>query len=295
MVAQLRLAGARLRKRLEALPDFAGRKVRILSTAAGGYKQPQQLLSLAFYLSSGGPLDILINLDGFNEVAALNINIQNRVHPAYPVFWWEVTRDFGGSEDLQRASALHLLRRSRSLLADAAEHLKGSVTASLIWRLSDRALERRIYTTAAELPPATEAPAFSRGPPFPSSPAEQRKRSVEIWANSSRAMQGLAESHGFAYYHFLQPNQYVRSARVFTREEQKRALSNRNYAEIIPRWYPKLRLGGEQLERRGVAFFDLSFIFDDVEETVFDDDCCHLNPRGRRRLVDEIVKRIGMQ
>ena len=42
--------------------------------------------------------------------APLDINIQNRVHPAYPVFWWEVTRGFGGSEDLQRASALHLLQ-----------------------------------------------------------------------------------------------------------------------------------------------------------------------------------------
>jgi len=33
-----------------------------------GYKQPQQLLALAYFLSLGAEYDLIINLDGYNDI-----------------------------------------------------------------------------------------------------------------------------------------------------------------------------------------------------------------------------------
>ena len=45
-----------------------GRNVRVLNFASGGYKQPQQLLVLSYFLSLGQTFDAIINIDGFNEL-----------------------------------------------------------------------------------------------------------------------------------------------------------------------------------------------------------------------------------
>ena len=54
------------RAALERLPAFEGKRVEIVCTALGGYKQPQQLFSLMYFLALGGHFDVWVNLDGFN-------------------------------------------------------------------------------------------------------------------------------------------------------------------------------------------------------------------------------------
>ena len=41
-----------------------------VNLALFGYKQPQQLTTLAYLMSIGGQFDLVLNIDGFNEVAA---------------------------------------------------------------------------------------------------------------------------------------------------------------------------------------------------------------------------------
>src|SRR5438105_4905013 len=43
--------------------------IELVNLAQGGYKQPQQLMTLNFLLMLGAKFDYLINLDGFNELA----------------------------------------------------------------------------------------------------------------------------------------------------------------------------------------------------------------------------------
>src|SRR5690606_10565907 len=66
----------RLTQVLERDPRYAGREIVPLCFAHEGYKQPQQLLVLAYFLSIGQELDLVLNIDGFNEVAlgAYNYN-----------------------------------------------------------------------------------------------------------------------------------------------------------------------------------------------------------------------------
>ena len=58
-----------LGEKLEAHPRYRGRRVIFVRLAMGSYKQPQQLLTLAYIMSLGGEFDIVVNIDGFNEIS----------------------------------------------------------------------------------------------------------------------------------------------------------------------------------------------------------------------------------
>lgn len=54
---------------LGALPELRGKRLVVVRTALGAFKQPQQLMTLNYLLALGGHFDIVVNLDGFNEIA----------------------------------------------------------------------------------------------------------------------------------------------------------------------------------------------------------------------------------
>ena len=56
-----------------------------------GYKQPQQLLVPTYFLSIGQVFDLVVNIDGFNEVALSSVNHQRGL-------------------DISMPSAMHLIR-----------------------------------------------------------------------------------------------------------------------------------------------------------------------------------------
>ena len=63
---------------------FKARTLVPLCMAHEGYKQPQQLLVLAYFLSIGQPFDLVINIDGFNEVAISPLNNQQNLDISMP-------------------------------------------------------------------------------------------------------------------------------------------------------------------------------------------------------------------
>ena len=74
----------RLVERLKQSPSFKDKEIVLLNFAQGGYKQPQQLLILSYYLVVGQKLDMVINLDGFNEVALSSRNYGNNLDISMP-------------------------------------------------------------------------------------------------------------------------------------------------------------------------------------------------------------------
>ena len=80
--------GDALRRALSKSRRFAGRKVTVLSLAIGGYKQPQQLIVLNYFLSLGAHFDVVVNLDGFNDVVlAPSRNVPDGTFPFFPFRW----------------------------------------------------------------------------------------------------------------------------------------------------------------------------------------------------------------
>src|SRR5436309_3415270 len=56
-----------IRKIVQSLPTHRGKDIVMINLAQGGYKEPQQLLALGYVIALGQPLDLVINMDGFNE------------------------------------------------------------------------------------------------------------------------------------------------------------------------------------------------------------------------------------
>lgn len=286
----LRESGGRLLASLQAIPAYRERSLRLITLAGLGHKQPQQLMAAAYFLSLGGRIDLMINLDGFNEIGSeIDRNLRQGVHPSYPSFWSQVTRDLGSAGELQGLGELVFLRRARSSLAGAFEATHWSALANFAWFMLDRRIETAIHERIGRDLEVDAGPFYSRGPAFAGSPNEARLRSVRLWRDGSLALHRLAEGVGFDYYHFLQPNQYVaNSKRKWTRVEVEKYTVRDSFRVIVGFWYPKLQAAGRELAERGVNFSDLTGIYREVESTVYRDSCCHLGDAGRDLLVDSI-------
>ncbi len=60
----------------------------VVTLGIAGYKQPQQLLALAYFLSLGAEYDLIINLDGYNDIVLpITDNYSFGVNPFFPRAW----------------------------------------------------------------------------------------------------------------------------------------------------------------------------------------------------------------
>src|SRR5690606_34769316 len=79
---------AALARILTQHPRLTGRRVTFVRLCLGGYKQPQQLLTISYLLSLGAEFDFVVNIDGFNEVVLPAIeNVPVGVYPFFPRAW----------------------------------------------------------------------------------------------------------------------------------------------------------------------------------------------------------------
>ncbi len=272
----------------------------IVATALGGFKQPQQLHLLTYLLSLGGHFDVIINLDGFNEVALHESeNAPRNVHASYPRNWFGRTQLHSDREFRACIDRALVRQRHRAALALAFSR-RGAFTlftARLAWRFWDRRLERRAEQAISEVARfvPVRTPFIAAGPlQEPAPPEICYEELADIWYRSSLQMHALCRANGIKYFHFLQPNQYVLGSKVLHGDEIATAFDPRHpYRRGVELGYPILRERGRRLRQQQVAFGDLSQIFAAVRAPVYEDTCCHLNVLGNELLADAIVRRIG--
>ncbi len=296
-----------LAENLRKLPASKDREIVILNFALGGYKQPQQALALSYFLALGQELDMVINLDGFNEVYHAALNNKHKVDVQMPTSQIEqplldITENDLSPEAASLALAvLHDKERLKSLL----DEVKGCRLASSYLL---RAMQVKHYATAFErdrvefsrvvLENATQnkqEPIFQlRRIDEPLPDEALFRKATAIWANGSIAMHDLLAPRGIPYFHFVQPNQYYSKHR-FDAEERKIALTEfgeSEYADSISKGYPALLARIDQLKHSNVTVFDATGIFDNVDGPVYFDDCCHYNGHGNEVLIQYISQEI---
>ena len=291
-----------LRPYLKTIPRFRGRPVRVICMAVSGHRQPQQLYAVLEQLLLVHPIDMVIDISGFNEITAPVNNAIRGIHPAYPAsnFWLPLTQGLASPEYMRRVGHLTWLRDLRRTLAAGAERLRHSVTANAFWSLGDRFLKQRTAAAQVALDRTEEQdrrtlPHFRSGPRQAFDEDQARRMGIAVWAESSREFQRLGQSRGFEFFLFLQPNQYVEpSTKVFTEEEQ--AIFAGAWVPLIGQvraGYPLLIETGSQLAQEGIAFYDLTPVFQDERASTYIDACCHLNPHGIQLLARDIGSRIA--
>ena len=285
-----------------------GVNARVLTLAIGGYKQPQQLAVLTWLLSRDARIDVVVNIDGFNEVALPGPeNVPNGVNPFYPRAWHLRT------EGVYDRPTVRLISRGATLAAARQEWaarfekpLPWSIAVNILWRARDLSFERRIAEVNVALMQALEqakerSTRFTATGPASDIPEDRFYETLAAhWRTCSVLMQTLCRSRGILYLHLLQPNQYYEPGRILTAEERESAFrENHAYRPGVVSGYPCLLREVPNLLSAGVDFRDLTPIFRDIPEPIYIDDCCHPGQRGydivAEYVADAVASRLEAQ
>ena len=134
------LARSVLLEQIKRIPRFRDKECVVHTIALPGYKQPQQLIALSYFLSLGAHFDIVINLDGFNEVALpASENIPKQVFPFFPRAWFGRVHTLRRPELLAMIGQLALLqekRKSWALIGSRIPFLY-HVLSNVLWEYYD--------------------------------------------------------------------------------------------------------------------------------------------------------------
>jgi hypothetical protein len=286
---------------LQRDPALAGREIVPLCFSHEGYKQPQQLIVLAYFLSLGQQFDLVINVDGFNEVALGSRND-------------EQGRDISMPSPIHINPLLNLIDQATLTPARVQALARISVYKERLNRLTDRmrrnriaavhvALDRFYVFTMNRYQAETAAyDALPLNPPASSillltppvrkrdAPAVVYEDIASSWTSASLLMHDLLAARSVPYLHVLQPNQYF-TRRTFSAGEARVALNNSTpFKRAVEAGYPVLERAVSTLSGKE-QFLDGTSAFDREPAAVYEDDCCHYTDRGYEILAELIAER----
>ena len=287
----------RLTELLAADERLGGRPVYFLSNGRPAFKQPQQTMLVADLLGSGLEPDLVLNLDGFNEVALASLNRRWDAHPGHPSFFhWSYLSRRGGVEAETLDLALDVRAAGERAAATAERALRWHLDASCVtglfvrWRvraaLADRvAAERALVAHLA----APGVRTVAHGPEFEGDAVEH---AVESWVQGSLSIDALCQRRGIAYLHVLQPTLHDEGSKPLTAEERSDGAAEPEIVDGVRRGYPLLREAGERLRDAGVAFVDGSEAFRTVEQRLYED-LCHFDRAGAAILAELVAPSVA--
>jgi hypothetical protein len=297
-VATLFATGActELEQLLSQDPHLAGRRVRVLAYAHPAYKQPQQVMRLAYLFSLGYRPDAVINIDGFNEVALAVDNASMGSNPVYPSFpiWGFLVQDFGAQDpelidqtlDMWQlreevrdiaATAVHWRIYESSLVSYAVLHRM----RTLMKRRND--VQREVHLAAVD--PFKNPRTFRQvnGPDFDHEPSKVLDLCLTNWTESSRSIRAMCQRRGVAYLHVIQPTLNDPGSKPLTPAERALPPLSDQWKPAVVAGYPLLRQRAEELRRGGETILDATQVFASTTETLYFD-ACHFNEAGDRIL-----------
>ena len=298
---QMTFEGERaFRDRLSASPALKGRKIEIVRLAMSGYKQPQQLMTLNYVLALGGEFDFIVNIDGFNETGlVVGENAINGIFAAYPRNWHARLMDV---VDPRNSSVSFQLLKIRGTRQEKAQWWKTSIlrhtwTGSLIWAAQDERLRFQQINLGMELTRLNRIQGFGFARQGPrqvyTSDDELYAEIVKIWCNSSLQMHHICSGRGTKYLHFLQPNQYHEGSKTLSPMELEQYFSpDEDFAVGVKQCYPRLIAASEELKDNDYVFHDLTKLFSNEADTIYNDYFCHYNSRGTNLLAEAVADRI---
>ena len=295
------LGAPRLLDQLAKRPAFRGRTLVPLCLSHEGYKQPQQALLLTYFLLRGQRFDLVINIDGLNEVALAGLNDERGVDVSMPsVMHLDGLRDLidGATLTSEKVRSLAAIDAHRQRMNSVASWLSRTRFASIFvvleryYRIEEARYQAERVRFAA-LPSAGAAgqsalfitPSIARGekPLF--------DEIADLWLRGSIAMHDALAAQGLPYVHVLQPNQYVGNRR-FGAEEARIALNPESpFKRGAEHGYPRLTAALRALPApaNGWQIVDATHAFDTEPAPVYVDDCCHYTARGNEILADVVL------
>ena len=293
-------ASRRLTEKLFGIPHYRGRQVIVHNLAMAGGKQPQQLAALTYFEALGARFELVINIDGFNEVVLGAQNVRNGIYPHFSSLWHYHLSRLPDADLLSSLGESRLLGARRKAWARGLWRLRFSATAQVLWRVLDEHLAHRQATIAADIDRRLRERSQAehliddiRGPATAFDAEEDLYAEIaRVWGRSSVAMHDLLCARGDVYLHFLQPNLHLPDSKPLT-DEERTGVEAYYHRPLVLAGYPHVRREGARLAEAGLPFSDLTGMFRDQPETRYSDPCCHLNATGYEEVVDQVIEAIA--
>jgi hypothetical protein len=277
---------------------WLGQPVVTHGLARAAYKQPQQLNLVEFALGLGGEPDLVIDLDGFNELALGTQNAEHGVHPLYPAsFAWAplMATDLADREALDGLVDLRREQRRSEELARLSRSWPFEHSAALAWVARGRMARIRTRYEAARdrflgRQAARSSAQILAGPPYDGDFSAVLELSIRNWSESSRSLHAACAARGIAYLHVLQPTFHDPGSKIPTEAElESGATVSDLWIRAVQSGYPRLREEGERLRAEGIPFLDASQVFAGMTAQLYSDGI-HFAPQGSELLAQRIAE-----
>lgn len=296
----------RLSNKLKAYPEFANKEIIVLNFGNGGYKQPQQLLILNYFLALGQELDLVINIDGFNEVALSNLNNKAQVEIGMPSVQHikPLTGLANNNLSPEAMSSIVQINENKKQLKAGIDKLQNcqlalchAVTSLQVKQVVNNYQQAVVkydsQVKQSNPDTANSGIVYIPKADFVLQDAAAFEKMASMWYKSSIGMNQILSSRKIKYFHFIQPNQYYPTKRAFTAKEKEIAIDNKSsYIEGVKKGYPVLLSKVDDLQKAQVNIFNAVNILDNTKETVYKDACCHYNSVGEEVLANYISSSI---
>ena len=273
-------------------PESKHKEIKLVALGQGGNKQPQQFFIVSYLLKY---LDVTINVDGYNEYS-------NKAPVEYPIEFPSDRGHYSYLNGVDRENHyLHkkiqtiLFLREISDMIRLDKHisvLKFSQSYFLFQQFFHTLFAQKILKNLHAI--KLEKDNSSKKTTYFAHLYKNRKipLRVEVWKRFSLQQYYLSKVYGVESLFFLQPIPVIPDAKIWSEEEKEKGYFTNDPKKR--KIYKLMRNEIQLLRRKRLPFYDLSYIFKNVGETVYVDKV-HLNDKGLEILFKEILKRIKVQ
>jgi hypothetical protein len=235
---------------------------------------------------------LILNIDGFNEIVLATENTDRRMNPIYPSgSHMSVLLTTATNLDSKTLESIYEIRNEyrkeeRILSAMQRAPLSYSVFSYLAGMTWSQRIERGIRRIEYRLVNEAQEGLWEdyRGPAL-GDRKNKYEQAAQIWMRTSEMLNALCRQQKLHYVHLLQPNQYVPGSKPLSENERKVAYAPQGRWGVRAReGHPFLRGLGGQLRAKGIRFYDLTFLFQNVTDDLYVDKCCHFGHAGNTLL-----------
>lgn len=284
------------------LSDHLKKKVVVLNFSMGGMKHPQQGQILSYLLQIGQKLDMVLNIDGLNEIIFGKNNDKHNLEMTWPSIHMISALGAAISKDINDRNNLKiLLKASRyKKWRDSINSLKHNKWIAPIGGILDsfedffRSTESKILQQIQIDPEKLDSDMLILPKAFlttdESNPTAQLVRS-SIFLNN------LSTAYLTKYIHVLQPNHHLGNKVMSKHEKVLFEHAQEIFSSLREEHGDIVTHGVDKLKKEKITLINATGIFDNISESVYCDSSGHLNQRGNELLAiflfDEISRVIS--
>ena len=240
----------------------------VYNASIAGGKQPQQYFKLIYLDFLGFSPDLIINYDGFNEMALpFTENLNKNLNAVYPRSWNESIHGTAIQGDSCIVRSNNLLQFNSYI--PLIETIKILYSFNCHKKVTEG--KKPIVLTSKKL--------------FENEKKNYDEKVNNIWIKSSNNIYEFALKKNIEYIHGIQPNQYFPNSKKLSAMEIDKFTSKQRYRDVIPNKY--LQLPIEKLKAKNIT--DQRMLFKELSQTLYSDSCCHFNDEGLTLLINGLI------